>query len=334
MIRLLCAGLGGMGYADWSSAAKVRSFQIVAGADVSESARQRFEEQTRCPAFPDFLQALRAVPADAALIATPDAFHAPYSIAAMEAGLDVICEKPMAATLSDARHMHRTATRLGRMLMIHHQLRWLPTYRHARAMIARGAVGALRQVAFDMSVFSDVCLNGYRSKLPHLMLKDLGIHHLDLIRFLTGSECRSIFARSWASNEERLAIPTTTHAYAILEMAGPITVCYRATMRAIREQTGYCCRAELTGSRGVLTVTGDAISLQTFGGHRAGQPPQAVAPRPSDGTPWPDFARAIRTRRPTLTASADNVKSMELMYAAIGSAETGHIVRLRSAAAR
>ena len=328
MIRLLCAGLGGMGYADWTSAAKVKGLKIVAGADVSEAARRRFEEETHCPSFADFSEALRTVAADAALVATPDAFHAPYSIAAMKAGLDVICEKPMAATLADARRMHRTAERLGRMLMIHHQLRWVPTYHHARAMIAKGAIGELRHVAFDMSVFSDVCLNGYRSKLPQLMLKDLGIHHLDLIRYLTGAACRSVYARSWISNEERLGIPTTTHVNAILELDGPITACYRSTMRAIREQTGYGCRAELTGSKGVLTVTGDAIELQTFRGYREKQAPQSITPKASSGSPWPDFARAIQTRRPTLTASGDNLKSVELMYAAIASAKTGKVVRL------
>ncbi|MEM3048382.1 MAG: Gfo/Idh/MocA family oxidoreductase, partial [Candidatus Bathyarchaeia archaeon] len=103
----------------------------------------------------------------------PNRLHAEPCIAAAERGKHVICEKPMAATLKDARRMCEVARETERMLMIHHQLRWLPTYHHARKLIERGEIGELQSVEFDMSVFSNVCLVGYRSKLPHLMLKDL-----------------------------------------------------------------------------------------------------------------------------------------------------------------
>jgi predicted dehydrogenase len=328
MIRLLCAGVGGMGWGDLSEAAKVRDFKIVAGADPSEEARKRFEAEMKCPSFASFPEALKQVKADAALIATPDAYHAPYSIAAMKAGLDVICEKPMAATLQDARAMCRTARQRGRLLMVHNQLRWAPAYYRARQLIDKGVIGTLRRLEFDMSVFSDVCLNGYRSKLPQLMLKDLGIHHLDLIRFLTGAACERILARSWISNEEHVSIPTTTNVYAILDMAGTITACYRSTMRCITEQTGYYCRAEITGSKGSMVVNSDGITLQTYKAFAAQKPPRKIAVGSPTRGCWADFAKAIKTRKPALTDSSDNINSMELLYAAIRSAETGALVSL------
>ena len=126
MIRLLCVGVGGMGRADANEALKVKDFTAVGGVDVNEAARTQFGDERKCPVFADFHEALATVKADAALIAVPDAFHAPYTLAALAAGLDVVCEKPMAATLQDARRMHETARRRRRLLMIHHQLRWLP----------------------------------------------------------------------------------------------------------------------------------------------------------------------------------------------------------------
>lgn len=329
MIRLLCAGVGGMGGADANEALKTGDFKAVGGVDVNEAVRKRFGEERKCPVFADFRTALATVKADAALVGVPDMFHAPYTLAALEAGLDVICEKPMAATLRDARRMHETARRRRRLLMIHHQLRWLPPYYRAHALIEAGAIGTPQHVEFDMSVFSNVCLEGYRSKLPQLMLKDLGIHHLDLIRYLTGATCRRVMARSWISNQERLAIPTTTHTCAILEMKGPITASYRATMRSITDQTGYCCHAAVTGSKGTLIITGEALTVQTFAAHAAGKPPQPISLKAGNRSCWQDFARAIRTRKPALTDSGDNIQSMELLYAAIQSAKTGRIVSMR-----
>jgi predicted dehydrogenase len=320
-----------MGGHDWRAARDTGEFVPVAGVDVDAGARDAFAGETGAPVFDDFGRALAEVPADAALVAAPDAFHAPFSIEAMEAGLDVICEKPMASTLDDARRMDAAARRLGRMLMIHHQLRWVPQYHHARRMIREGAIGVPRHVDLHMYVSSDVCFHGYRSTLPHLMLKDLGIHHFDLIRFVTGAECVSVYARSWASNEEGKAAATTTHAYAILEMTGPVTVCYRSGMRSITELTGYGCRIEVNGSRGALRVSDRALELQTHERFASQQPPEAVEARaPGRGT-WQAFADAIRTREPALTDSADNLRSLELLYAAIESADTGRAVALPDA---
>ena len=328
MIRLLCVGLGGMGRHDWSQAAAVRDFRLVAGVDVDPQARSHFATETKAPTFANLDEALGRVPADAALIATPDPYHAPFSIRALRAGLDVICEKPMAENLADARRMHATAEKAGRMLMIHHQLRWAPTHYHARRLIRKGAIGRVRHLEFQMSVFSNACRVGYRSRLPQLMLQDLGIHHFDLIRYYAGEECRSIYARSWKSNEEGVDIPATTNVYAIVEMTGPVTACYSSKMRAILDPTGYGCAAMITGSRGVLKATDGELWLQTYEHHAAGKAPRKIrAGTPKPGT-WQAIARAIKTREPTLTASADNLRSLEMLFAAIRSVETGRLIRL------
>jgi predicted dehydrogenase len=331
MIRLLCAGLGGMGLHDWSSAAKVKDFRLVGGVDVNAAARKSFEEKTGAPTFDSFETALRDVAADAALVATPDAFHAPYSIRAMEAGLDVICEKPMAETLEDARRMHAAAERSGRMLMLHQQLPWTAVHRSLKSLVDDGVLGRISHVEFDMYVFSDVCLSGYRSRLPQLMLQDLAIHHFDLIRYLTGQDCERLFVRSWKSNEEDKAVLAPTNVYGILEMRGGIRACYRSKIREMLDPTGYLARVELTGSRGSATLTGDKIRTQTFAGFALKETPREIVPaEPTTGI-WEDFAEAIRTRKPMWTSSGNNLKSLAMIFAAIRSVETGTVVELDNA---
>jgi len=67
---------------------------------------------------------------DAVIIATPDFWHARHTIASLEAGLHVYCEKEMSNKLEDAKKMAETAKRTGKLLQIGHQRRSNPRYRH------------------------------------------------------------------------------------------------------------------------------------------------------------------------------------------------------------
>jgi len=328
MIRLLCIGLGGMGHHDWNAAIKCGGFTPVGGVDVSEEARAAFAEKTDAPTFDSVEEAFDKVETDAVLVSTPDHFHAPFSIMALERGHDVICEKPMAESLEDARAMHDAAEANGRMLMVHQQLRWTPMHNHARRLIDAGAIGQVRRVDFHMSVHSDVCLRGYRSELPHLIFQDLAIHHLDLVRYLSGQECETIYARDWPSVEDGLDITAATDACAILEMTGPVTATYSSSIRRLMDHVGYTCAARIAGSQGELVLGDDKLTVQTRKGYAAEEEPKVIEPEAPEVDTWASFARAIETRQPTLTCSADNLKSLAVLFAAIESAETGKVVSL------
>lgn len=328
MIRLICVGLGGMGRHDWNQAARVKDFTLVAGVDVASEHRVAFQHETGSPVFSSFTEARQQVKADAALIAVPDAFHAPLTLEAVAAGLDVICEKPMAETWEDALQMHRAAEKAGRMLMLHQQLRWMPAFYHARRLIQNGAVGEVKQLDFHFSVFSDVCLSGYRAGLPYLILQDLGIHHFDLIRYLSGLEGKRIFARTWTPNEEDKNIRAATGVSAILELTGGATACYTGKLRELIDATGYTCTARVTGSRGVLDIREKQLRLQTYVGRSKGEKLQVIEPACPEEGAWEAFARAIQTRQPPLTGSGDNLQSLAILFAAIRSAESGELVRI------
>jgi predicted dehydrogenase len=326
LIRLLCVGLGGMGHHDWNAAIDCGGFIAVGGVDVDTGARSVFAEKTGAPTFTDLDQALDSVEADAALVATPDRFHAPLTLRALDAGLDVICEKPMAETLRDAARMHFSALEQDRMLMIHHQLRWHPTHHEARRRIAAGDIGRLRRIDFQFSVHSDVCLRGYRSQLPHLILQDLAVHHFDLIRYLSGQECDSLYVSDWPNPETGLDITAATDAVAILNMSGPVTVSYTASIRELLDPVGYTCTARIHGTEGELAVDRQQLRLQTRAGHADGGKPQTIDPPTPEPDTWAAFARALQTREPALTHSADNLNSLSMLFAAMESAETGAVV--------
>ncbi len=317
-----------MGRHDWLAAKAVPDFNLVGGVDIAEENAAFFRQETGAPTFASFTEARKAVQADAVLIATPDAFHAPLTIEALEAGLDVICEKPLAESLEDARLMHETAQRRGRLLMVHQQLRWSPSMYTARQLIRGGAIGIVKHLEFDMSVYSGAALVGYRSKLPYMILQDLAIHHFDLIRYLSGQECRSVYAKAWASNEEARHISTATSAYALIDMTNQVVARYTSKTRALMNQIGYGCAAVVTGSRGELAIRWEELQLQTFRGAEEGVAPRRIVPEaPVRGT-WQCFADAIRSRQPTLTDSSDNLHSLAMLFAAIRSVREERVVHL------
>ena len=76
---------------------------------------------------------------DAVIIATPDFWHAPHTIACLEAGLDVYCEKEMSNTIEGAKAMLEAANKTGKLLQIGHQRRSNPRYRHCYDKLITGA---------------------------------------------------------------------------------------------------------------------------------------------------------------------------------------------------
>src|SRR5690606_11987103 len=124
-IRVLVAGLGNMGRSHALAYHRERGYEIV--GLVSRSGKVPAELEGY-PHYTDFHAALAATRPDLASINTYTDTHADYAVAAMEAGAHVFVEKPLAATVSDARRVVDTARRLGRKLVIGYILRHHPSW--------------------------------------------------------------------------------------------------------------------------------------------------------------------------------------------------------------
>ena len=331
VIRVLKVGLAGAGRGNWALARDTPGIKLVAGVDVAPKARKVFETETGCPTFAAFKDGLRQVEADAAVISTPNAFHAPYAIASMKAGLDVLVEKPMATSMPEARRMHRVAGETGRNLMAKQNLRWIPVHMAAGKLLQKGIIGTIRQVDYDFYVHNAGALKGFRRKIPFLLFEDLGIHHFDVLRFLTGRRARSVYAVSWPSVGKPSA-PAASAARAIIEMDGPVTVSYRGEMVSITDATSYVCRFMMTGTKGALILRDGQLFVRDRASAVRGKEPRRIPDkeirRLCTETFMDAFVRAVRTRKPPMTHSGDNMHSLAMVFAAMKSAQTGRVVRL------
>ncbi len=141
-------GAGIMGSGDAESAQKVPGVKLVAVADVYEGRLERAKERWGKDLFTtrDFREVLTRPDIDAVIIGTPDHLHAPISIAAMNAGKDVYCEKPMIQKPEDGLGVIETHKSTGRIMQIGSQ--GLSSILHAKAkeLIRSGAIGQLNMV--------------------------------------------------------------------------------------------------------------------------------------------------------------------------------------------
>lgn len=90
---------------------------------------------------------------EAVAVAVPNALHAEVALAALAAGKHVLLEKPMALTLADCDRLIAGARQAGRVLTIGHELRVSRQWAPIRALIAQGAIGALRHASFSLFRF-------------------------------------------------------------------------------------------------------------------------------------------------------------------------------------
>jgi predicted dehydrogenase len=214
-------------------------------------------------------------------IAAPGDLHAPIAIAALEAGKHVLCEKPLANTLAEARAMHAVAEAAaagGARAMVGFNYRRVPALALARRLVAAGRLGDLRHLR---AVYLQDWLTDPAAPLTWRMqaaragsgaLGDLGAHIVDLARYLTGDEIAGVSALSATFTARRpLAAGAGT---------GPVTVddavvftarlgsgalaSFEATRCAAGRKNGL--RIELNGSAGSLAFDLERLNeLEFFG---------------------------------------------------------------------
>lgn len=191
-VGIVGAGLmGGWHAARW----RQLPVELVGVYDHTTSNRERWVSQFGGRAFGDMASLLEAV--DIIDICTPTFAHKAGVLAAAEAGKPVICEKPIARTLTDARMMIDACERAGVALCIGQVVRFFPQYVAAKAALASGELGrpgvlrTIRAGTFPRPT-PETWYNSFDKGGGVIM--DLAIHDLDFARWCFG-EVERVFAR-------------------------------------------------------------------------------------------------------------------------------------------
>ena len=178
-IRAGIIGCGGMAVSHIRGLAHLPEVQVVAYADRDPSRLEKFAEHA--PAgqpFDDALGMLRAAALDVVAIVTNGPSHAMLTVAAAEAGVKaILCEKPMATCVADARKMIAACEVAGARLAINHTRRWSPAHQRLRDALADGIVGSPRSFLVSLGAGRLGCN---------------ATHMVDLVRMLSGQDMVSV----------------------------------------------------------------------------------------------------------------------------------------------
>lgn len=190
------------------------AFELVAAAPDIDPARGR-DFATRLGTAPDraygdwhaFLEGESSRPdrVDLVTVATPNSTHFEITKALLEAGFDVLCEKPMTMTSAEAEVIVEVAARAGRVCAVNYGYSGYALVRHARAMVARGDLGKIRVVVAEFAHGHHADSAGadnprvrwrYDPKIAGVssVLGDAGIHALHMACFVTGEEVETLSA--------------------------------------------------------------------------------------------------------------------------------------------
>lgn len=133
---------------------------------------------------------------DAAVICAPHRYHYELSLACLRAGVHVLCEKPLAGSLEEARTLVREAEERGAILCVNHTRRLYPVNRKVRELIAEGAIGRLRSLRYAWGEeFGWPAAGGDyfgRASGGRGVLFDKGAHLLDLVCWWLGAKPRLV----------------------------------------------------------------------------------------------------------------------------------------------
>lgn len=307
----------------------VKGAEIVALCDrdekrLQETARNFGIERT----YTDAGMMLKAETLDFVDIATTVQTHVALVEMAASAGVHIVCQKPFADSMEDARSMVDAASRADVTLMVHENFRWQSAIRAVKAEIEKGTVGKpfWGRVSFR-SAYDVYSGQPYLATDERFIIQDLGIHILDIARYLFGDVAR-ISASTKRVNPKIRAEDVATM---MLVHDGDVTSivdCSYATRLPVENFPETLL--EIDGSEGTLRLTsGYRLTVHTAAGTRE----MDVSPPllPWAERPWHNiqesvfnieqhFIDRISIGEQPETSGSDNLKTLGLVYAAYRSA--------------
>lgn len=343
-VRIGVVGLG-MGRIHIEHYNKVESCVVQAICDQNASLVERLGTEFSVPQqFVDFEQFLEKAEVDAVSLVVPNFLHKPMTLACLEKGLHVMCEKPMAMNAEEAIEMRAKVRQTGRKFMIHFNQRFRREHQYFKSVIESGELGAIyystagwrrmRGMPGFGGWFGKKKLSGGGP------LIDLGVHMLDLTRWLIGNpKAVTVSASTFAHIGQRLAssqgkeFDVEDLASALIRFDNGVSLVLEVSW-ALNFEEREKVYLELSGTNGGLSsVSYDYRDTQTclFREDAHGGLTKTVPLRypPQLETAQEHFVRCIQEDKPTIAGADDGVEIMRILDAIYASALAGREVEIR-----
>ena len=338
-MKVIQAGIGGMGNTWLGAVQRSDAVDFAGFVEVNDDiARAQAEAYHLDPAliFQSLPQALEAVEAAAVINVTPPQFHREICVNALEAGLPVLTEKPLAGNLADARAIVAAAKATGVLCGVAQNYRYRPLTQTIKAILASGELGAVAAVRCEF--FRGPHFGGFREEMPHPLIVDMSIHHFDMMRFLLGSDAVSITARSW--NPPWSWFDGDASAAAVIAFANRVQVSYTGAWCSQAFETSWNADWRFECERGVILVEDDRVYVQRLlsvdadaRGAASAHDDKSEIPLISmerEGQDYllQEFYEAVTQGKSVGATAQDNIHTMEFVFGVVEACDSGKTVRL------
>lgn len=275
--------------------------------------------------YEEYGDCLKSGEIDAVYIALPNHMHRAYTEAAAEAGIHVLCEKPMAMNESECQVMIAAATDAGVKLMIAYRLHFEAGNLEAMKLLSSGKIGESR--IFN-SVFSQQVKEG-NSRLKKDVgggpLYDMGVYCINAARYLFRAEPTEVFAWNRSAKDERFSeVPEMTSALLKFpgERVASFTSSFGATDRSV---------FEVVGTKGVLKMDpayelAEALKLEITVEGRTTK--KSFAKRDQFAAELVYFSDCVLKNKEPEPSGKEGLADVRIVDAILKSAETGRPVQI------
>jgi predicted dehydrogenase len=291
--------------------------EVRAVASRSLDTAQAWAKQHGVPeAYGSYQALLESGSVDVVYIPLPNAIHGQWTLHALEAGLPVLCEKPLTTSLADAREIQAAAERTGLPVVEAFMYRYHPLFATVQELIADGIIGTVRTITSRFTFVEEDRGSIVMSEtLGGGALLDVGCYCVHLSRMLAGAEPRRVAALATAGSVDDVFM-------GLLEFTSGVLAQFEASI-VTTERHG----AEIHGSTGTIRIPAPWLpgrAPASFVVERWGHKDElhTVSGADTYALEVADLSQAVRTGRAPAWPVADGVANMAVIDALIRAARS------------
>ncbi len=307
---------------------------IVTAKEISSA--EPLAKRMQCAAGAGWEEVVRRKDIDVVLVCTPPNIHAEITVAALEEGKHVLCEKPLARTIAEAEVMVATARKKGLVLKCGFNHRHHPAILAAKKQFDSGAIG---EAIFLRSVYGICGRPGYEKEWradPRVtsggQLMEQGIHVIDLFRWFAGEiedVTAAVSTSYWpiAPLEDNAFVTCRTRTGVCASLHSSVTQWKNVFSFEVFGKEGYLSVEGLGGGYGTeKLVTGKTVFDRPF----ASETTEFRGGDISWKQEWAEFYRAIQSSGEPIGSAIDGLESLRVVFAAYEAARSGQRVVLEN----
>lgn len=308
---------------------------LAAVCDLNPALRQKIESEFHVKTYADVTEMLEKEAIDAVSIATPDCCHAAPALEAIRHGKDVLIEKPLATTLSDARAIIAAAKEHNVRVAVDYHKRWDPASIQIKNTLAKPSVGTPIRGYMSMDDIIDVPTKWFSWSNNSSPVHFLGTHCYDLIRWYMGCEVTEVYAVGTKKYLPSLGADTYDAISAFLTFENG---CHWTVENAWILPNGFAKnndgRTQILTTNAMMRVDSQNRGVEIFDENKLHTPNycfmQMFEGRPVGFgyDPIYDFVRCIRTGAPFIADANDGLEAEKIAEAVHKSVETHAVVKI------